>query len=64
MVFAGPGLPPGGTIPLARNCDVLPTLLNLLGAPLVLPDGACVDIDGTNLLPCSGQQPVVENDPG
>jgi arylsulfatase A-like enzyme len=52
MFFAGPGLGPGGTIPGARTCDLMPTLLGLLGAEPVLADGSGVDIDGVNLLTC------------
>jgi arylsulfatase A-like enzyme len=52
MLFAGPDLPPGGTIPFARTCDLMPTLLQLLGAEPVLADGSRVDIDGVNLLTC------------
>jgi hypothetical protein len=54
MLFAGPGLQPGGTIPFARNCDLMPTLLGLLGAEPRLEDGTRVDIDGINLLPSLG----------
>ncbi|MFH1417487.1 MAG: alkaline phosphatase family protein [Planctomycetota bacterium] len=53
MVLAGPGLSGAVRIPFARNTDVMPTLLHLLGAEPVLPDGTRVDIDGTNLLPSS-----------
>jgi arylsulfatase A-like enzyme len=56
MLFAGPGLPAGATIPLARNCDVMPTLLHLLGGEPLMPDGRRVDIDGVNLLPSSPRQ--------
>ncbi len=53
MIFAGPGLSDTARIPFARNTDVMPTLLYVLGAKLELPDGTRVDIDGTNLLPSS-----------
>jgi arylsulfatase A-like enzyme len=53
MLFAGPGLSPGGIVPFARTCDLMPTLLGLLGAEPILEDGSRVDIDGINLLPGS-----------
>ena len=52
MLFAGPGLAAGGTIPFSRTCDLAPTLLYLLDAEPVLKDGTRVDMDGINLLPC------------
>ena len=60
MLFAGPGLPAGGTIPTARNSDVMPTVLELLGAKPVKPNGDRVDMDGISLLPCSGDRPEVD----
>lgn len=50
MIFAGPGLQGGARIPAARNCDLMPTLLHLLEAEPILPDGRPVDIDGVDLL--------------
>lgn len=51
MVFAGPGISESVTVPIARNTDVMPTLLHLLDAPLQLEDETSVDTDGINLLP-------------
>ncbi len=35
LMFAGPGLPAGGVVPIARGADLVPTILTLLGrAPL------------------------------
>ncbi len=48
MAFAGPGLPAGGQIPLARTVDLLPTLLEFLGRPDAL--GASGPIDGVSRL--------------
>jgi hypothetical protein len=31
MIFAGPGIPAGGSIEWGRTCDVMPTLVELLG---------------------------------
>ncbi len=31
LIFAGPGVPAGATVPVARACDVAPTLLRLFG---------------------------------
>ena len=47
MFFAGPDLPQGGTIPLARFVDVMPTVLGLLGEQHRLDQIA--PIDGVNL---------------
>ncbi len=51
MVFAGPGISKDISVPVARNTDVMPTLVHLLGAPMQLEDGTHVDTDGVNLLP-------------
>jgi arylsulfatase A-like enzyme len=51
MLFAGPGLRPGGVIPCARNCDLMPTLLHMLTGESRPLDGTRVDIDGVDLIP-------------
>ena len=43
MVFAGPGIPPGGTLPNARVVDLAPTIMEWLGTP-------AKDLDGRSLL--------------
>ncbi len=53
MLFAGPGIDAGATIPYGRLVDLAPTVLHLLGAEPVLPDGSRVDMDGIPLLPFS-----------
>lgn len=49
MVFAGPGLRNAAPIPVARNCDVMPTILHLLDAPPIGPDGRMLVLDGVSL---------------
>lgn len=51
LLLAGPGVPRGGIIPVARSVDVLPTLLSLLGEPI--PDDNV--LDGEPLLGHPGQ---------
>ena len=50
MLFAGPDIPVGDTIPVARNTDVMPTILGLLGIPPTRPDGSPIQLDGIDLL--------------
>jgi len=50
LIIAGPGIQPGQRIPVARNCDVMPTVLDLLSddtRKLAIPAG----IDGVSLVP-------------
>jgi hypothetical protein len=49
MVIAGPDLPVGAVIPYARNTDVMPTLLDLLGAHDRISNPE--QLDGVSLLP-------------
>jgi hypothetical protein len=53
MAFAGPGLSPDIRVPYARNCDIMPTILHLLGTEVNRPGDDPIDIDGVNLLPSS-----------
>jgi len=50
MMFAGPGIEPGGRLEVARAADLLPTLLRLLGREV--PDDRW--LDGVPLLPAPG----------
>lgn len=50
LIIAGPGIQPGRQIPVARNCDVMPTIIELLSdntRKLAIPAG----IDGVSLVP-------------
>lgn len=49
LYFAGPGLPPGGSIPCGRIVDVMPTVIELLDRPDAL--AGVSPIDGVSLLP-------------
>ncbi len=49
MVWAGPDVAVGATVPLARTCDVMPTILDILGRSDRLADHP--PIDGVSLLP-------------
>jgi hypothetical protein len=50
LLFAGPGLPAGTTIPFARAADLAPTILALCGAQPTAPE----TFDGVNILPQAG----------
>ncbi len=49
MMFAGPGIPAGKTLPTARTCDVAPTVVELLAGPERLKELG--RIDGISLVP-------------
>ncbi|HVP11612.1 MAG TPA: alkaline phosphatase family protein [Phycisphaerae bacterium] len=53
MAFAGPGLSPDMSIPYARSCDLMPTILHRLRADPYKADDPRIDIDGIDLLPFS-----------
>ncbi len=49
MLFAGPGVPAGATLPVARNADVMPTLLGFLRATPNADHGDPLELDGIDL---------------
>jgi hypothetical protein len=49
MIFVGPGIPKGGTLPAARIVDVAPTILHFIRGSGVEDSDA--DFDGTDLAP-------------
>ncbi|MFQ5424686.1 MAG: alkaline phosphatase family protein [Phycisphaerae bacterium] len=49
MLFAGPGLPAGESLPVARNADVMPTLLGFLGATPNSEHSGPLEFDGVDL---------------
>jgi hypothetical protein len=54
LYFAGPGIKPGGSITCARQVDVVPTVLDLLGADVPQDEWLC----GVTLLPELGVRTV------
>jgi hypothetical protein len=48
MLFAGPGLPSGGRIPVARAVDIAPTLVEMVAGPQRVQ--RLGTIDGASLL--------------
>jgi hypothetical protein len=56
MVWAGPGIAVSGKVERARTCDVMPTILDVLGVSDRLTDHR--PIDGVSLLPKLRRRPV------